>query len=166
MTTKDWISIFSLIISGIAILISYHSNVKQSELQERIKNKELEFSRKKIWYEKQADVIDELLMRIEKIGTHATHMTIERYQNLTGEARKEFIAQTNTNNEDFSNWVNVKKYYFSKTIYSNLDKMHSNYINMSSDFEKFHNEKMEDYRDEILKNYSQIINEIQKKFLE
>ncbi len=47
MTTKDWISIFSLIISGIAILISYHSNVKQSELQEKIKNKELEFSRKK-----------------------------------------------------------------------------------------------------------------------
>lgn len=38
MTTKDWISIFSLIISGIAILISYHSNVKQSELQEKIKN--------------------------------------------------------------------------------------------------------------------------------
>lgn len=159
MTTKDWISIFSLIISGIAILISYHSNVKQSELQEKIKNKELEFSRKKIWYDRQAKVIDEVAENVEILYKNFSRMAQDL--NISDKELKELAIDNNK----YLSILNKNRHYFPIDISNLLSELSDYYVAGYYSYKEGDLETLDENLEIFSKKISEFTSYIANKFL-
>lgn len=69
MTLNDLLSVLAATISIISLYLTHQNKKEQQKLEKEMQQNELSFSRKKVWYEKQNEVIDtsiEKLLEIHK----------------------------------------------------------------------------------------------------
>lgn len=68
MKCEQITAVISIVISLISVGVTIYNAFKQREIEERLQDNEFEYSKRKIWYDKQSQAIDELLEVISLIN--------------------------------------------------------------------------------------------------
>lgn len=149
--------IFSVIVSLISVFFTYKN-----------KTRELKIARNKIWYEKQTEVIDELVESLENLGRSIASFKIEDNYFLTGDELSEFVTGIVESNKRYTFLINSKKHYFPDDIEKNLYDIH---IVFEKVIHHFPSEKqnidiksVESDYDNFIKEYNEVIFKIKNRF--
>lgn len=96
ITLSDLLTAISIIISVISLYLSYINKKNQQNLKKELQQNEFNFSRKKIWYEKQNEIIDITMGKLADNFLNLSEMSFYRNQkrNLLKDGFYDLVKQT------------------------------------------------------------------------
>lgn len=178
VTLDNFLSIGALLISGYSLYLSNQNKKEQQNLQKEMQSNELKFSRRKVWYDKQNEVLDTSLAKLIEISTNFNTFKIlvekelNDKNNFTIHDREkliEILELIQSNN----NYISAHEHYFPKSLENNIDAIVNStghlLIKLDSEIDennRAHEEEINKHMSSISSNIKEITNEIRNMFLE
>lgn len=179
MNFNNFLSIIATLISVISLYLTHQNTSKQRALEKEMQQSEFNFSRKKVWYEKQNEILDTSLIKLMKNFSNLQYMSsyytkineaFEKEEEQTVIKLTKLIFEKGTLIYENNLYLNAHKHYFSKSIENKMglvsdltQQMVASMHDIGED--SFKDEEFKDYLKRIKIHISKITDEIRDEFL-
>jgi len=172
------VSILAIFVSGISIYLTHQNKEKQQKLEKEMQVNEFKFSRRKVWYEKQNEVLDSILEKLIEISSNfgtlklLVEKEINDKDNFTSDDRKEVIDIL-TLLQDNNNYIRAYEHYLPKAFEKNINLIISStghlLIKLDATIDekdRASDEEIYHHMSTISSNIREMTNELRDMFLE
>lgn len=186
MGLNDFLSIIATIISISALFLSYKNTQEQQKLEKEMQRNEFSFSRKKVWFEKQNEILDKAIEKLMENYSIINFLdyNFQREEQTYNQRKNEVFEELNkfdknklmeaftTGNEEEifdeldqifeeKNIKNIKGFN-TKSVGENLDIMYENFIYLRS-HEHYFSKSIENNINSTLDLHLQILKHFSKE---
>lgn len=102
MNVNDFLSVAATIISGISLFLTYKNKIEQQELEKEIQQNEFNFSKKKVWYEKQNEILDTSVIKLMENFSKIQYIYLNhiKQKNTLEQGKNEILEEIDELDED------------------------------------------------------------------
>lgn len=186
MELNDFLSTIATLISILALYLSYKNTQEQRKLEKEMQRNEFSFSRKKVWFEKQNEILDKAIEKLMENYSIINHLdyNFKRQEHMYNQRENEVFEELDkfdknklmeaftTRNEEkifdeFEQIFEEKniediKGFNNKSVGENLDIMYENFIYLRS-HEHYFSKSIENNINSTLDLHLQILEHFSKE---